>query len=67
MLMAMITAALVFFRLAAQYVHPQPTLYDKVLEGIKNYRDKKAAAARMHHGSDAKPTVDVEIVGSGSV
>lgn len=40
MLLAMISGALVFCRLAAQYVHPKPTVYDRLLEGFQKYREK---------------------------
>ena len=41
MLLAMISGALVFCRLAAQYVHPQPTLYDRWFGAFQAYRESR--------------------------
>ena len=41
MLLAMISGALVFCRLAAQYVHPQLTLYDRCFGAYQTYRERR--------------------------
>ena len=43
MLLAMVAATLVFCRLASQYVHPEPTLYDRMLmqDCRKFFHDRK--------------------------
>ena len=58
-----------FCRLASQYIHPKPTLYDQLVEGLKKYRKQNKVTDDDDNGDDdnleknSDVTVDVKLGG----